>query len=74
MEDVLERSCTQKEWTDIIQHILLYLSDKNPNSTTGFYKTERQSLPSKLYFFAGYNTYTYPIKRTKKNIYIRYNN
>lgn len=47
MEDVLERSCSQKEWTDIIQNILVYLSENSPNSTSGFYKTERQMLPSK---------------------------
>jgi hypothetical protein len=60
-DQIMRRSYTQKEWTELIEQILLYLSENNPDPSLLLYKTERQALPS---FFLNnpLSHYCYPFK------------
>lgn len=44
--NLLTRSYTQKEWTELIYHILVYLSENDPAPELNFFKSERQIIPS----------------------------
>lgn len=49
MADILNRSYTQKEWTELIESMLIYLSENDPEPTSKVYLTDRQLLPG-FYF------------------------
>jgi len=64
MDDhVWNSSLSQKQWTQLIQRILLYLTETNPDAPSNVFKTDRQVLPNDFTLHQG-SIFCYAYKGT----------